>query len=177
MPPVDPTDEHASMLARMLFDDSVAILDRQLGIVTWVSDSWQAAQPELGVGTAIGEVARSLPEAQLHEWMFCSRANPEAGPPDSNTVVARWGVQTQRLSDQAVALRLIDRRAQSRALQRQLSDRESLLFTSRVLSVGEMATTLAHELNQPIASAANLLRGLKSRLARRADALTDDETA
>jgi hypothetical protein len=30
-----------------------------------------------------------------------------------------------------------------------------------------MATTLAHELNQPIGAAANLLRGLRSRLSRR----------
>ena len=52
-------------------------------------------------------------------------------------------------------------------MQRQLDDREQLLFTSRVISVGEMATTLAHELNQPIGAIANLLRGLRSRLSRR----------
>jgi two-component system, LuxR family, sensor kinase FixL len=64
-------------------------------------------------------------------------------------------------------LRLADRREQGRALQRQLDDREQLLFTSRVISVGEMASTLAPELNQPIGAAANLLRGLRARLSRR----------
>jgi C4-dicarboxylate-specific signal transduction histidine kinase len=40
-----------------------------------------------------------------------------------------------------------------------------------------MATTLAHELNQPIGATANLLRGLRSRLARRTPALDTDEAA
>src|SRR3546814_19791511 len=33
------------------------------------------------------------------------------------------------------------------------------LFTSRMMSVGEMAATLAHELNQPLAAIVNYLNG------------------
>jgi C4-dicarboxylate-specific signal transduction histidine kinase len=62
-------------------------------------------------------------------------------------------------------------------MQRQLDDREQLLFTSRVISVGEMATTLAHELNQPIGATANLLRGLRSRLVRAGAPRLDAEEA
>ena len=65
-----------------------------------------------------------------------------------------------------LALRLADAGAQGQAVQRHLEDRERLLFTSRVVSVGEMATTLAHELNQPIGAVVNLLRGVQMRLAR-----------
>lgn len=36
---------------------------------------------------------------------------------------------------------------------------EKLLFTSRLMSVGEMAATLAHELNQPLAAIVNYLNG------------------
>lgn len=50
------------------------------------------------------------------------------------------------------------------ALRRHLEDREQLLFTSRALSVSEMASVLAHELNQPIGTVVNLLRGIKARL-------------
>jgi len=63
-------------------------------------------------------------------------------------------------------LRLQDRTALAQATQRHLEDREQLLFTSRLLSIGEMATTLAHEINQPIGAAANLLRGSVMRLQR-----------
>jgi two-component system sensor kinase FixL len=69
-----------------------------------------------------------------------------------------------------VVLKLEDRHAQAQARKRHLEDREQLLFTSRLLSIGEMATTLAHEINQPIGAAANLLRGTVMRLQRQADA-------
>ena len=39
------------------------------------------------------------------------------------------------------------------------SQQEKLLFTSRLMSVGEMAATLAHELNQPLAAIINYLNG------------------
>jgi signal transduction histidine kinase len=45
-----------------------------------------------------------------------------------------------------------------------------------VISVGEMASTLAHEINQPIGATANLLRGLRARLTRRAGRLEMDES-
>lgn len=72
------------------------------------------------------------------------------------------------------ALRLVDAGARDQAVQRHLEDREQLLFTSRVVSIGEMATTLAHELNQPIGAVVNLLRGVQMRLARDDGAPADD---
>ena len=68
----------------------------------------------------------------------------------------------------ALRLRLLDSGgppALERATRRHLEDRERLLFTSRSVAVGEMATTLAHELNQPLGAVTNGLRGLKTRIA------------
>ncbi len=48
------------------------------------------------------------------------------------------------------------------ALNSRMSRQEKLLFLSRTMSVGEMATAMAHELNQPLAAAVNYLDvGLK----------------
>lgn len=44
-------------------------------------------------------------------------------------------------------------------LRRHQAQHEQLLSTSRMMTVGEMATTLAHELNQPLAAAVNYLAG------------------
>ena len=55
------------------------------------------------------------------------------------------------------------------AIQRYLEDREQLFSTSRSVSVSEMATTLAHEINQPIGSISNLLRGIRVRLKKGGD--------
>ncbi|HEX7813941.1 sensor histidine kinase [Dyella sp.] len=44
-------------------------------------------------------------------------------------------------------------------LRRHRAQHEQLISTSRMMSVGEMASTLAHELNQPLAAAVNYLTG------------------
>jgi C4-dicarboxylate-specific signal transduction histidine kinase len=68
--------------------------------------------------------------------------------------------------------------ARNETLRRHKSQAERLLFTSRVMSVGEMTTTLAHELNQPLAAIMNylnvalrLIRGQSPELARSSEAL------
>jgi signal transduction histidine kinase len=86
-------------------------------------------------------------------------------------------VQRVALDARHVLLRLDDERERLHHLQRQLDDREGLLFTSRSLTVSEMGSVLAHELNQPIGATANLLRGLKLRLARRHPDSTDELAA
>lgn len=52
------------------------------------------------------------------------------------------------------------------ALRQHKAQQEQLLFTSRMLSVGEMTTTLAHELNQPLGAIINYLSTCDSMLAR-----------
>ena len=59
----------------------------------------------------------------------------------------------------------------ARAMRRHLEDREQLLFTSRALTAAEIASTLGHELNQPIGTVVNLLRGIRKRVA-----VLDDQT-
>ena len=55
----------------------------------------------------------------------------------------------------------VDNMRRHRALQ------EQLLSSSRVMSVGEMATTLAHEINQPLAGIVNCLTAARTLLERR----------
>ena len=168
-PPV--VDTFAALAA---FGDAVAVLERESLALHWASPAWLALQPRLVTGATRPDLDAAWPgvAAQL------GRISP-AGLPCSLSLgeSQSWNVQVARLGADHLVLRLTDRREQSRAVQRQLDDREQLLFTSRVISVGEMATTLAHELNQPIGATANLLRGLRSRLTRRDDALDEEEAA
>jgi signal transduction histidine kinase len=123
-------------------------------------------------GTNVGALEQALPglaAARLADADTAAPARLNVGD------AQQWDAQIARLDERHRLLRLADRREQGRAMQRQLDDREQLLFTSRVISVGEMATTLAHELNQPIGAAANLLRGLRARLTRRSGRLDAEE--
>jgi C4-dicarboxylate-specific signal transduction histidine kinase len=81
--------------------------------------------------------------------------------------VFRWvriatpdGTRLVLLSAQNLTERVNDIR-QQRALQ------EQLLSSSRLMSVGEMATTLAHEINQPLATIVNCLTAAQTLLERR----------
>jgi len=51
-------------------------------------------------------------------------------------------------------------------LRKYMADREQLFTTSRTISVSEMATSLAHEINQPVGTIANILKGVNARLKR-----------
>lgn len=72
----------------------------------------------------------------------------------------RWYRVEQRelvLGDHTDALFLINISECVEVLRRHREHHEQLLSTSRMMTVGEMATTLAHELNQPLSAAINYL--------------------
>jgi signal transduction histidine kinase len=75
-----------------------------------------------------------------------------------------YDVELITVDESIVALRYRSVELSVLASSRHLEDREKLLFTSRSITVSEMASTLAHELNQPIGTLNNLLIGIKSRL-------------
>jgi two-component system sensor histidine kinase DctS len=158
--------EQATAAARTAFaalGDAVAALDLAARRIAWASPAWLRLLPALGEGTPLVQLEHALP------GLATALA---AGAGHVQRLVLgdahEWQAELSADTDEGTRLlRLADRREQGRALQRQLDAREQLLFTSRVLSVGEMATTLAHEINQPIGACANLLRGLRSRLSRR----------
>lgn len=75
----------------------------------------------------------------------------------------RWYALHWRPATQAgrglCILTAVDISERIEALASHKSRQEKLLFTSRLMSVGEMAATLAHELNQPLAAIVNYLNG------------------
>lgn len=147
--------------------DAVALVDDQAGVLLAANAPMQALLPA-PPGRALPVWCRALPG--LLEGLAQARMAGAA-------LRFRCGAEQDHVAELALLdgrrllLRLRDERAAERErlreLRRQLDDREGLVFTSRSVSIGEMGSTLAHELNQPIGAAANLLRGLRVRLARR----------
>lgn len=148
-----------SLAALQAIDVAAAVFDRTHDAVVWRSPAWDTLAGDGPAGLAAlldGEASQGA--------LACGDRLLDA------TRVS--------LEDGLVLVRLTDRTALAQATQRHLEDRERLLFTSRLLSIGEMATTLAHEINQPIGAAANLLRGSVMRLQRTpAAAMQADEQA
>ncbi|TWH99398.1 hypothetical protein IP90_03137 [Luteimonas cucumeris] len=76
---------------------------------------------------------------------------------------ARWYAlhwrDTAHAGRELALLTAVDISERIETLDTHKTQQEKLLFTSRLMSVGEMAATLAHELNQPLAAIVNYLNG------------------
>lgn len=156
-----------------LMDEPAVLVD---GTTAWTSPALRRLCADLAEHAPLATLTPALP-GLMEAIVALGDTGRDAPVPLTLGPDAAWDARARRLDSGAWIVRLRSRREQVQALQRQLDDREQLLFTSRVISVGEMATTLAHELNQPIGAANNLLRGLRMRLGRRsgAAALTPQE--
>lgn len=189
------TTETAAVLALEAFDAGAALVDLVHHRLTWYSPGFVAHCPLVEDDT-VAKLEPQLPGlARVLERLTAlsslgiagstggsasgSKVGSESGSQGGGAPRDRWPVGSALVAEAALvrpglaALRL--RRAaeaaggdHDEALRRHLEDRERLLFTSRSLAVGEMASTLAHELNQPIGTVANVLRGLRMRLERAA---------
>jgi len=141
--------------------ERLAVLDAG-GALVWRSEAFATALPAFTPGACA---------AALHGVDGLAEAVAACGEARATAVISAEGrtfdARLARSADgRRLYLMLEDAAERQAAQQRRLEDRERLLLTSRVISVGEMATMLAHELNQPIGSVVNLLRGLKARLTR-----------
>jgi two-component system sensor kinase FixL len=142
----------------------LARLDLASGQIVWSSRAlarrfaqWTPGRPVAALEAAFGGLRDAL-SAPADPAGEASRI----ATPDGGTLL----VTVRPLAATEVTVWLRDAGTESEAAARHLEDRERLLFVSRSLSVGEMASTLAHELNQPIGSIVNLLRGLSLRIER-----------
>ncbi len=146
--------------------DAAALLDLAADRLLAVTAAWVRHQPALRPDVPLQQVEAVLPGLRSAAQR-AAQEPPGACRRGPLGASARWSVEIAPLGPRLVLLRLQDRRELGLALQRQLDDREQLMFSARGLAVDELATTLAHELRQPIGAAANLLRGLRARAARR----------
>jgi C4-dicarboxylate-specific signal transduction histidine kinase len=118
---------------------TLAAFERRFRVVDWSADAHSIATA--GMPMEWQHVASG-------RWYAVSRAQAQA---------AGKALQVLELAD--ITQRVADEQQRS-------SRHEQLMFTSKVMSVGEMAATLAHELNQPIGSVLNFLNGCVMRLER-----------
>jgi two-component system sensor histidine kinase DctS len=160
-----PADTRCAEQALAALGELLLLIDREAGTLQWCSPGAAALLAPLAVGAS----ARAL--AERLTGLAPLLAAPQAEGEWRVQIDGRgYDLSAAPLPGGLLALRLADAAAREQAMQRHLEDRERLLFTSRVVSVGEMASTLAHELNQPIGAVTNLLRGVRMRLAREAPA-------
>jgi signal transduction histidine kinase len=100
---------------------------------------------------------QDIPEAQRSE-VFCPRS--------SRWYAFQWSVLRNLQDTPLTLLSAQNLTERMEALRQQRALQEQLLSSSRAMSVGEMTTTLAHEINQPLATIVNCLSAARTMLAR-----------
>ena len=142
-----------------------ALLDPSIDKIIWCSAGWLSTFPDwvvgesweliLGSSQKLADLYRSLEnQSRIAETI----ANPLSGD--------LLDFQLYTLSDGIIGLRAVARPMTAENIHLYMQARENMFTTSRTISVSEMATTLAHEIKQPIATIANLLKGVRLRLKR-----------
>ncbi len=151
-----PVSDPAAM-AMSALNLAVAAFEGAPPRLSWRSPAFARLLPAVEEGASPGAVLSPAFDA-------AARGEPAwvASPEDGTVFEAR----ASRDGDDRVWLMLTSAEERQEAEGRRLADRERLLLTSRMMSVGEMASMIAHELNQPIGSIANIVRGLRARAAR-----------
>ena len=152
--------------------DALVLVSRQFNSLFWCSKAFSVAFPEIArLGCeALFECFNTL-EDSLNNHLA---QHQDAGRLDIvhgyiNGEAKLYSVDFSTADNGNVLLRFNDLAEQATESKRYLEDREQLFSMSRTLGVSEMATALAHELNQPIGTLNNLLEGMRSRLPANSD--------
>ncbi len=144
-------------------DYAMALVDTEQGLLVWLSDGFLRHVPGARVGHPLLSVCSHITVLadHIHTSGYKQSLHVSSSLSDSKGLLnVRIDVLGNGFS--AIALHELDEVMVD--ARRYMSARESLFSTSRTISVSEMASALAHEINQPVGTIANLLRGIRNRL-------------
>ncbi|MES9859464.1 MAG: sensor histidine kinase [Candidatus Thiodiazotropha sp. LLP2] len=148
--------------------DRVVILDISLDRIVWISNMFKETFHFLKVGQNTSSLCNAISNnrrqtSTIKSAIFDSNSNNKN---KSIIKCSPYEIEIIKVESNTIVVRLNNYDNTLLANSRYLEDREKLLFTSRSITVSEMASTLVHEINQPIGTINNLLFGLKSRLSK-----------
>ncbi|MBN9696003.1 MAG: PAS domain S-box protein [Zoogloea sp.] len=156
-------------------DAAVYVADAATDEILFANRAFKSIYGFDAVGQRVGIYALPTPPDTLWYDVDPRRLSPEQVPRElydgelRNAMSGRWYHIRER------ATRWVDGRVVRMAIATDITDRkrvdeenraqqERLQRTSRLITMGEMASTLAHELNQPLAAIANYSKGCVNRL-------------
>lgn len=156
-------------------DVSVYVSDLNTNDVLYLNTSAQEAFPYLGVGKNAGTLEDGFVASPSSKYPASALLTTEGEPGEvfkdelEHRASHRWFLTRTR------AVRWVDGRIARLTTLGDVTDRvhadrirqtqqDKLTRTSRLMTVGEIASTLAHEINQPLAAIANYVSGCIQRL-------------
>lgn len=165
-------DEHmANSIARqamLAFQHAYLVIERTTHKLVWSSPAADKVLPDLLLEP--GSISKHYPSLSRAIEAYGSHNEvDEVGQESHNSLLLgtrRFQCQFISIDEQHVGVMVNADDKHIAQLRKYMADREQLFTTSRTISVSEMATSLAHEINQPVGTIANILKGVNARLKR-----------
>lgn len=169
--PPGPTVEELEGVFEVLGEE-IFLMQRQSGRIIWMSQACKALTHKLGLTSSVDE----FPDLKKMIYAAAPASDGLQVHAKWHTTDATWSqyIGERRQSSISVFCRAGDSHNiwvrfthysdRDDYFRQYIADHEKLFDTSRSISVGEMATTLAHELNQPLGTLQNIVSGVRSRL-------------
>ena len=153
--------------------EELVLVERSTGNIMWMSELCRGVTHKLGATRNIDEFPRlrKLIDAAVPKIQTGTRLQARW-----NTIDTQWqqyigdrrkcsvSVLVRPERGDHIWVRFYRSNDRDEYLRQSIAHHEELFSTSRSISVSEMVTTLAHELNQPLGTMVNIMNGLRTRL-------------
>jgi signal transduction histidine kinase len=151
--------------ALSVMGEKMIAIDTIHGKALWLSEKFNHTYPELNaestIETIIDKICLSNKRKQLSKIITRAKNDDISS---YRLQCDSYDIELYKIDDICLLIRLQDTMLVEEANSRYLEDREKLIFTARSVTVSEMASTIAHEINQPVGTINNLLHGIRERI-------------
>lgn len=144
--------------------DKIIIIDFSIEKILWYSKTFASCFPDFCEDVSLKKILKNTPCFRYGLDAIKEKYAKESKPIFIENNNKFFNLLLTDLGASKFMLNFKDLTQKADETQRYLEDREQLFSISRTLGIAEMATTLAHELNQPIGTLMNLLNGLRQRV-------------
>lgn len=152
--------------------EEIFLVDRDSGDIIWMSSACRSLTHKLGASQNIAEfpglrkmiysVASKSPSGTTQSKWYTHDATWEQYI--GNSEKSSISVFSADSNPNGIWVRLTRYSDRDDYMKKYVAEQEELFNTSRSTSVGEITTTLAHELNQPLGTLLNIVNGIRSRI-------------
>jgi len=153
-------------------DEEIFLVRRDTGDIVWMSEACKSLTHKLGASRNVAE----FPGLKNMIYSVASDASRGRTQAKWHTHDASWeqyignsekssiSVFSSASDTNSIWVRLTRYSDRDDYMRKYVAEQEELFNTSRSISVGEITTTLAHELNQPLGTLLNIVNGIRSRI-------------
>jgi signal transduction histidine kinase len=146
--------------------ERIIVLDVNCNTIIWYSEEFVHSFPGISMESTIQYAIKHIGLQDIWSEYISKYKNKtiKLDYLSYRTKCKKYYAEIYRIDENYTLIRLQEHILLDEANSRHLEDRERLIYTAGSITVSEMASTLAHEINQPVGTINNLLHGIRERI-------------